>query len=59
MAICMVCTHVVNAGDSVAGMKWYELLCDASGSWSLVQEGLQSPDETTGSWEVSASMKME
>ena len=41
----VVCTHVVNAGDSVAGMKWYELLCDASGSWSLVQEGLQSPDE--------------
>jgi hypothetical protein len=39
----MVLNHTVNAGSSVAGIRWYELR-KTSGSWSVYQQSTYSPD---------------
>lgn len=45
-SIHMVCTHVVNTDviDTTAGMRWYEIVRDPTGVWTVQQEGIQSPD---------------
>lgn len=45
-SIHFACTHVVNTNvmDTTAGMRWYEIVRDPAGSWSVHQEGTQSPD---------------
>jgi hypothetical protein len=39
----MVLNHTVNAGSSVAGVRWYELR-KTTGSWSVYQQSTYSPD---------------
>lgn len=41
----MVTNHTVNAGSSVAGVRWYELRNTGSG-WTLYQQSTYAPDNT-------------
>jgi PKD repeat protein len=50
----MVCNHTVNAGSSVAGIRWYELR-KTTGSWSVYQQATYSPN-STGRWMGSIAM---
>ena len=40
----IVCTHAVNAGGGVAGVRWYELRRNTGGSWAVFQQSTFSPD---------------
>jgi hypothetical protein len=50
----MVVCHTVNAGNSRAGMRWYELR--NPGSWSLYQEGTYAPADGIYRWMGSIAM---
>ena len=41
----MVTNHTINAGNGVAGIRWYEFR-DAGTGWQIFQQGTWSPDDT-------------
>lgn len=53
----VVLSTTVNLGDSVAGIRWYELRQnDTTEKWSVFQEGTYGPDDSTSRWNGSISM---
>ncbi len=50
----MVMNHTVNAGSSVAGVRWYELR-KTSGDWTVYQQSTYSPDANCR-WMASIAM---
>lgn len=50
----LVTNHTINAGDDVAGLRWYEFR-DAGFGWQIFQQGTYLPD-TTCRWMGSIAM---
>lgn len=51
----MVCNHSVNAGSSVAGVRWYELR-KTTGAWSVFQQATYAPSDGHSRWMGSMAM---
>ena len=51
----MVCNHSVNAGNDVAGIRWYELR-KTSGAWSVYQQATYAPNDNISRWMGSMAM---
>ena len=51
----MVCNHTVNAGSSVAGVRWYELR-KTTGAWSVYQQSTFAPTDNNCRWMASLAM---
>jgi hypothetical protein len=56
-SVVLSCT--VNLGDSVAGIRWYELhQNDTSGKWSIYQQSTFGPDDSVSRWNSGICMNM-
>jgi hypothetical protein len=51
----MVCNHTVNAGNNVAGIRWYELR-KTSGNWGIYQQSTYAPSDNNCRWMGSLAM---
>jgi hypothetical protein len=52
----MVTNHTVNAGNNVAGIRWYELRKSGSNPWGVYQQSTYAPPDTTCRWMGSIAM---
>src|ERR1035437_7533860 len=55
----VVLCNAVNLGDSIAGIRWYELRQnDTTQKWSIYQQGTYGPNDSTSRWLSSIGMDM-
>ena len=52
----MVTNHTVNAGNNIAGIRWYELRKAGSNPWGVYQQSTYAPPDTTSRWMGSIAM---
>jgi len=52
----IVANHTVDVGGDHAGVRWYELRKDASGAWSIYQQGTYAPNDGDHRWMGSIAM---
>ena len=54
-----VLCNTVNLGDSIAGIRWYELRQnDTTQKWSIYQQGTYGPNDSTSRWNSSIGMDL-
>jgi hypothetical protein len=51
----MLCNHTVNAGNNIAGVRWYELR-KTTGAWTIYQQSTYAPSDNNCRWMGSMAM---
>jgi hypothetical protein len=55
----VVLSNTVNLGDSVGGIRWYELRQnDTTSKWSIYQQGTYGPNDSVSRWNSGIAMNM-